>query len=308
MTTTAMTVAVIGAGAIGGFYGGLLALGGAEVTFVARGRSLEALRRHGLRLTGNLDHTVEAPATDDTTEVGPVDVVMVATKAWQVDQACRTHLPALLGPRTIVVTTQNGVGSAEVVAAHAGTERTVAGVCREWVALREPGVVDDMGGPRSLHLGRWDATPDPRVDALRRALRAGGVDAPDVDDMRTEVWRKASNVAAHGAVGAALDLPLGGLLADHRDLLGRCMGEWVAVGNAHGAHLPDSTVADNLAFLDAQDPSQTTSFQRDLTEGRPSEFASQVGALPHLGDEVDVDTPVNDTLAAVLGRRAVPTG
>ena len=111
------------------------------------------------------------------------------------------------------------------------------------------------------------------------------------------------SVVPQGACGAVLDVALGDLLSTHRDIFARCIDETVHVARGHGAKIADDFVEKNLRFLAGQDPASTTSFQRDILAGRPSEYAAQVGAVPGLGDEVGVDTPVNDVLAAVLGRR-----
>lgn len=304
MTAEGPRIVVIGAGAIGGFYGAMMASAGADVSFVARGATLASIAEHGLRIVGRREITVRPVVTDDPSTLGQVDIVLVCTKTFQVADAVRTYLPTLIGPHTLVVTTQNGVSTPDLVASLVGPEHTAAGICREWVKIVEPGVIEDMGGPCSLLVGALDGSAHPHVDALRAALERAGVDSPRVDDVTTQIWAKALNVCAQGAVGAALEADLGRLLEHHRDLLARCIDEWIRVGRAHGAHLPEDTLDGVLTYLATQDPRSTTSFQRDITSGRASELDAQIGALPSLGDAVGVDTPVNDVLAAVLAERA----
>lgn len=298
-----MRIAVIGAGAIGAFYGGVLAADGVDVSFVARGATLAALREHGLRLIGTTELTVPCPATDDASDIGPVDVVLLCTKTFQVAEAAHDHLPTLMGPDTLVVTTQNGVSTPRELAGIIGAEHVAPGICREWVKIVEPGLVMDMGGPRSLHVGTHDDSPNALLDEFRTVARHAGIDCPDVDEITTALWVKACSVVPQGACGAILDVPLRELLSTHRGLFSRCMDEMVAVAQAHGAHLGDDFTEKNLGFLSGQDPASTTSFQRDILSGRPSEFDAQVGAVPGLGDEVGIDTPVNDVIAEVLGHR-----
>lgn len=148
-----------------------------------------------------------------------------------------------------------------------------------------------------------DDSPNKIITELREACCRGGLVSPDVADITTTLWMKMCSVVPQGACGAVLDVSLGDLLSTYRDVFARCIDETAQVARAHGARLTDDFVEKNLTALAGQDPASTTSFQRDILAGRPSEYAAQVGAVPGLGDEVGVDTPVNDVIAAVLGRR-----
>lgn len=299
-----MRIAVIGAGAIGGFYGARLVGSGQDVVFLARGATLAALRTDGLRLTGADQLSLPVRATDRASEVGPVDVVLVCTKTFQVAGAATDYLPDLMGPDTLVVSTQNGVQAPYVLARAVGRDRVAPGVCRVWTRIAEPGVIDLMGGPQSLIVGTWTDAVTPALSALRQALRDAGVHTTDCSDIWTELWTKMIHVVPQGAVGALLDAPLGDLLHRHLPIYRRCVEETAVVARAHGARLSADIVEETLAFLSSQDPASTTSFQRDITAGRPSELEAQVGAIPALGDEVGVDTPFCDLIAETLRVRA----
>ncbi|WCC80725.1 2-dehydropantoate 2-reductase [Cutibacterium equinum] len=297
-----MRVAVIGAGAIGAFYGGVLADAGVDVSFIARGTTLQAIKEHGLRIVGDTEVTLDVPVTDNAADIGPVDVVLMCTKTFQVADAARAYLPALLGPDTLVVTTQNGVMTPRVLSDIIGAEYVAPGVCREWVKIIEPGLIMDLGGPRMLEVSTMDDSPNPIIDQLRTACEKAGLVSPVIDDITTTLWVKMCSVVPQGACGAVLDVPLGDLLGTYRDILARCIDETAQVARGHGAALPNDFVEKNLEFLAGQDPASTTSFQRDILAGRASEYAAQVGAVPGLGREVGVDTPINDVMSAVLGR------
>ncbi|MES7510605.1 2-dehydropantoate 2-reductase [Cutibacterium acnes] len=298
-----MKAAIIEAGAIGGFYGAALADAGMDVSFIARGKTLIAIREHGLRLVGNTELTLDVPVTDDAAEIGQVDVVLLCTKTFQVAEAARTYLPALMGPHTLVVTTQNGVIAPHELSAIIGPEHVAPGVCRQWVKIVEPGLIMDLGGPRMFEVSTIDDSPNTLVNELREACRKGGLTSPDVENITTTLWVKMCSVVPQGACGAVLDVSLGDLLGPYRDVFARCIDETVQVARAHSARIADDFIEKNLTFLAGQVPASTTSFQRDILAGRPSEYAAQVGAVPRLGDEVGVDTPINDVIAAVLGRR-----
>lgn len=299
-----MRIAVIGAGAIGGFYGAALAAAGHDVSFIARGATLEALRTDGLRIVGERSLRLDVPAVDDAAQIGPVDVVLMCTKTFQVADAARNHLSALMGSDTLVITTQNGVQAPGTLAEQVGRGHVAPGICRVWSKISEPGVIDLMGGPKSLIVGTWDDAVTPVLSQFRAALGDAGIATVGTTDIWTELWTKVIHVVPQGAVGALLDAPLGELLGRHLPIYRRAMAETADVARGHGAKLPDDVVETTLAFVATQDPSSTTSFQRDIASGRPSEFDAQVGAIPGLGDEVDVDTPVNDVIAEVLGLAA----
>ena len=180
-----MKTAVIGAGAIGGFYGAALANAGMDVSFIARGKTLNAIRKHGLRLVGNTELTLNVPVTDDPTKIGQVDVVLLCTKTFQVAEAARTYLPALMGPHTLVVTTQNGVIAPRELSAIIGPEHVAPGVCRQWVKIIEPGLIMDLGGPRMFEISTVDDSPNKIINELREACCRGGLVSPDVADITT---------------------------------------------------------------------------------------------------------------------------
>lgn len=163
-----MKAAIIGAGAIGGFYGAALADAGMDVSFIARGKTLIAIREHGLRLVGNTELTLDVPVTDDAAEIGQVDVVLLCTKTFQVAEAARTYLPALMGPHTLVVTTQNGVIAPHELSAIIGPEHVAPGVCRQWVKIVEPGLIMDLGGPRMFEVSTIDDSPIPSSMSCER--------------------------------------------------------------------------------------------------------------------------------------------
>ena len=188
-----MRFAVVGAGGVGGFLGGRLARAGHDVSFVARGRTLEALRADGLRLVGDEEFTVSVTATDDPAAIGPVDYVLSCVKATRITEALRTAGP-LIGPGTAVVTTQNGVDGPRLTAGVVGDGHTLPGVMRIFAMTEQPGVIARHGGPGTLEVGEWDNAGTVRVRALREALEGAGIGSPEPDDIWAALWRKAMMV------------------------------------------------------------------------------------------------------------------
>jgi 2-dehydropantoate 2-reductase len=298
-----MRIAVIGAGGIGGYFGGRLAQAGHEVVFVARGAHLEAMRTKGLSVFSvDGDFTVDPVlATDDPSGIGPVDTVLLGVKTGQLPDAL-AMLPPLIGPETAVVTTQNGVEAPDQVAAAIGREHVLPGVVKIFALIEEPGRIRHFGGPGNITFAEWDNRPSLRVRALADALGKAGVLATDI---WVELWFKLLFVVPFGTLGAVTGADLGTLRsnAGTRRLLETEMAEIYAVARARGVALPDNCVEVAMGFIDTQPAAGTTSLQRDIQAGRPSEVDAWTGAVVRLGAESGVPTPVHDTIYQILKLR-----
>jgi len=299
-----MRIAVFGTGAVGGYFGGRLAEAAEDVVFIARGGQLTALREHGLRVESVVGDFAVVPAecTDDPEQIGPVDLVLVGTKAWQVADAALAMRP-LVGPDTTVLPLQNGVEAPDELSAVLGRERVLGGLCRIMSFLAEPGVIRHVGAEPVLTFGELDGRETERCRWLLTAFRsAGGMRAELVPDVQVELWRKLQMMAATSAVGATAREPFGVLLElpETRRLLKACMDEVRDVAVARGVALPAEEADRTMAFLEQLPADGVTSLYRDLDAGRPSELEAQLGAVVRLGREVGVDTPVCGTLYAAL--------
>jgi len=296
-------VAVFGAGSVGGYFGGCLARAGVDVVFIARGDHLRAMLADGLRVSSPRGdfHVRPVQATDDPAGVGPVDVVMVAVKAWQVPEAALAIRP-LLGPRAFAVPLQNGVEAASQLAAVLGTGRVVGGTCRIISMIAAPGQIRHVGIEPTVIIGELDRRRSERVERLQQVLERAGVTAEVAADIHVAVWEKFLFLAPLSGVGALTRAPVGIVRAipQTRQLLEDAMREIVAVGRAQGVALPDDALARAMAVVEASPPEGTTSMQRDLMAGRPSELEAQSGAVARLGREAGVPTPVHDFIYAAL--------
>ena len=311
-----MRIVVIGAGGIGGWLGARLAASGQQVGFLVHDRTLAALRSGGLTLRdcsggepGTVTARIETPlASDDPralTETlgGQPDLVLVTTKVDAL-VGLAPALRVLTGPDTGVVSTQNGISAPGVLADAVGMEHVLPGVARVYSAIVSPGDVRTIGSAGSLALGEWDGSTTARSRAAARALEAAGIRAWVPGSIWAELWRKVSFVVVQGSLGAAANAPIGVLRTDLRDAFTRAVGEVIAVAAAQGHDLaPDDApdpVAAALRMADAQPAGATTSMQRDIAAGLPSELDAQLGALCRAGDEAGVPTPVLDLALSVL--------
>lgn len=299
-----MRIAVYGAGAVGGYFGGRLAEAGEEVSLIARGPHLAALRESGLRvrsLTGDF-HVDRFTATDDPATVGLVDLVILGTKTWQVEEAAAAMKP-LVGDGTAVIPLQNGVEAPDQLARVLGPGPVLGGLCRIMSFVAEPGVIRHVGAEPVLTFGELDGSESERCSRILRVLEgAAGMSAEIAADVRVEMWRKLQMMAATSGVGAAAREPFGVLLSvpETRRMLEDCMHEVRAVAVACGVALPADAADSAMTFLDGLPADGTTSLYRDMDAGRPSELEAQLGAVVRLGEQAGVETPVLRTLYGVL--------
>lgn len=298
-----MRIAIFGTGGAGGRFGAQLALAGEDVVFIARGAHLAAIRERGLVVETDDGELAVRPAavTDDPAEVGPVDVVLLGVKTWQVEGAGRAMGP-LLGPDTFVVPLQNGVEAAAQLAGVLGAGRVVGGLCATFSWIAAPGRIRSLGKVHSLRFGELDRRPSARTERLREAFERAGVRATIPPDIEVSLWEKLLIVVSFGGVGAVTRVPVGVTrsMPETRRLIERGMEEIFAVGRARGVALPDGAIEKGMAFVDSLDPSGTTSLQRDITDGRPSELEAWNGAVVRLGREAGVPTPTHEFLYASL--------
>jgi 2-dehydropantoate 2-reductase len=295
--------AVVGAGGVGGYFGARLAAAGHDVTFVARGEHLRAIRQHGLRvesIKGDL-HIRPARATDRPDEVGPVDAVLCAVKAWQLPDALRAT-PPLLGKDSVVLPLQNGVEAVDQAAKALGRERVLGGAAWIRAEIAAPGLVRHSGIEPRIVLGEPGGGASVRARDLAAVLAQAGIAAEATGDIAGVLWSKLVFISATSAVGAVVRVPIDAFrsLAETRALLVAAMKETMAVAEARGVALAPDVLERTLAFVDSLPAGTTSSMQRDVMAGRPSELDAQCGAVVRLGREARVPTPVNDVLHAAL--------
>ncbi len=292
-----MRIAVYGAGGAGGYFGARLARAGEDVVFIARGDHLRAIRTQGLRVDSVDGDFVVRPAvaTDDPAQAGPVDVVLVGVKAWQVPAAARAIRP-LMGPETFVVPLQNGVEAPEQLADVLGRDRVLGGVARVFSLVAEPGRLRHLGGPAEIAFGELDNRQTARVRRLRNVLVRARVGARIAGDIRVALWEKFLFIVPAGGLGALTRAPVGIVrsIPETRLLLELGMREIFEVARARKIPLPEDVTARTLAFVDALRPDATMSMQRDIAAGRPSELDAWNGAVVRIGREAGVPTPLHD--------------
>jgi len=299
VTASVTRVAVIGAGALGGYFGGRLAAAGENVVFIVRGAHLDALRTTGLKVESpNGDFAVpHVEATDDPSAAGPVDLVVVAVKAWQVPEVAETIKP-LVSDTTVILPLQNGVEASGQLAAVHGEQRVLTGMCRIVSMLVTPGHIRHLGVEPCVVLGELHGRQTPRTADVVSLFEGAGVGSRNPSDIWSAIWEKFLFIASFGGVGAVTRAPAKVMrsMPGTRRLLESAMGEIYELAQAKGVSLRDDAAVRSLAFLDGMPADATASMQRDIMEGRPSELESQNGAVVRLGKEAGVPTPVHEFL------------
>jgi len=298
-----MRIAVFGAGGVGGFFGGRLAHAGEDVTFIARGEHLRAIKAGGLKVESPSGDFVVFPAkaTDDVTEVGEVDLVILGVKAWQVPEAAHAMKP-LAGSRTTVLPLQNGVDAVSQLVAELGSDRVIGGLCRIVSFVVGPGHIRHAGFTPSIIIGELDNRRTARTDTIEQVFKNAGLEISVAADIQVALWTKFLFIASFSGVGAMANAPAGVVRSDPkwRSYLLNAMEEIYALAHARGIKLPANSVDTVMASVDGLPEDATSSMQRDVAAGKPSELESQNGAVVRMAREAGIDVPTHTLIYQTL--------
>jgi 2-dehydropantoate 2-reductase len=310
-----MKIAIMGSGGVGGGWGGRLAHSGCDVSFIARGSHLAAMREHGISVEnealGNI-HVPKVSVTDDPGTIGIVDVVLIAVKLWDTEAAAEAVRP-MVGPHTAVISLQNGVIKDDILRRVHGDRAVVGGVGYVAAHIARPGVIRQTGTMQRCVIGEYDGRRSSRVVALHEALARAGITAEISDDIRRTIWEKyvflvglsGSTTSMRSTIGPIREHP------QTRAFLLDLMRETVAVGRADGVNLPEDYADERMAFADTLPPDMNSSMHHDLASGSQLELPWLSGGVVTLGEKVGVATPANRAVCDVLalyteGRKARP--
>jgi len=292
-----MRIAIFGSGGVGGYFGGRLAQAGFDVTFIARGEHLSAMRESGLRVDSIAGDFIldKVNVTDDPKTVGTVDFVICAVKAWQVTAAANSMEP-LIGDDTLVIPLQNGIEATGQLAEVLGVDAVLGGICALIAFQASPGHIKHTGAYPLIRFNRVDSEADVRVNYLSEMFnQCPGVKSSIPSDVNVAMWLKFLLISPWSGIGAVSQAPIGVLLklVETRQLLLDCMQEVQQLGVAQGINLADDCIQKTISVLESLPISSTTSMQQDMEKGKPSELDEQSGAIVRLGKVIGIDTPVN---------------
>ena len=298
-----MRIAVVGTGGVGGGFGAALARAGADVTFIARGAHLAAMKSQGLKVQGARGdiHLVPTRATDNPADIGKVDIVLFCVKLWDVESAGQ-HIRPLIGPDTAVIPLQNGIDAAERLIPILGSGVVMGGVAQISASITGPGLIQQVGTFMRMIFGEFDGRRSKRGEDFLALCQNAGFDATLSEQILTDLWMKFILLASNASMMAAARQPIGKLRDDPdlRPIFVAAYQEVVDVGRARGVALPADAVDRILDLTSHMPPAMKASMALDLDRGNRLELPWLGGKVVELGRQLGVPTPTHSMMVAML--------
>jgi 2-dehydropantoate 2-reductase len=297
-----MKFAILGSGGVGGYFGGRFTQAGVDVTFIARGRHLEAMKQNGLRVDSiNGDFVLpKVQAADSLADIKNIDVIFLAIKAWQLDSAVE-QIKSASGD-ALILPMLNGMEHMDILRAEFG-ERVLGGFCRISSFLTAPGQISHVAINPFIAFNEWKQESSPRIKTLREVFaRAQGINVDVPNDIELGMWEKYLLICAFSGVGAVTRQPVGVFrsIPESRKLFQNMLNEVVAVASARGVALTEKSAQAVMERIDNTQPDMMASMQKDMIEGRPSELDAQLGALIRMARKLNVPVPTTEFIYASL--------
>jgi len=297
-----MKIAIFGSGGVGGYFGGRLAVSGADVAFIARGAHLEALRTRGLRVVSPKGdfHVPHVHAAETPEEIGAVDVVLFAVKMYDADAAAATLSP-LVGRDTVVIPFQNGVESVEILSRHLSPANVAGGVAYITAVITEPGVIRHTVMDQVI-FGEIQGGRSARLERLLEICQRAHFQVRLSEDIKTDIWSKFVRLTAFSGMTSVTRSPVG-IVREDPDLQAMAEAAWqegLEVARACGVPLPSTTLDEIRAMWTSMSPPAKSSMLEDLERGHRLELPWLSGAIVRLGEAHGVPTPVHRFIATVL--------
>lgn len=291
-----MNIVIYGTGGVGGYFGARLAQSGNSVTFIARGKHLEAIQKNGLKLISPKgDYLVfPANATANIAEVTDIDLILVCVKTWQLEAAAK-EIKQVLNEKTMVISLLNGVNNTEVLGSIIDKKHLLGGLCKVVSKIEDFGVINHISFEPTIVFGELDNTKTERALLLEKVFLNAGITTKLAENIQTEIWSKFLFISTISAIGALTRATVGEIIASPqlRKMMRQTADEIVAVSKAKGVHLSETIVKQQFKMIESQPYNTTSSLQRDMMEGKPSELEAQNGTVVKMGLELGIPTPVN---------------
>ena len=291
-----MKIVIIGTGGVGGYFGGKLAKAGHEVTFLARGEHLKAIKAQGLNVKSiNGDFTVyPANVTDNINSIGTVDLIILAVKAWQVKEIAKKISP-LLNKETLILPLQNGVLASDEIKDFVEDHHVLLGLCRIISKIEAPGVINHIGVDPTIIFGEYDNSRSERIIQLQSIFEQSGIKAKVAHDIHSELWKKFISICtggylaiSHTTYGEVMEIP------ETRNIIKDLMSEILKLARITDIVIEDEFLDKTMAFMKSFPYDSTASLTRDIWEGRPSEIEYQNGTVVKLAREKGIPVPINE--------------
>jgi len=290
-----MNIVVVGAGGVGGYFGGKLAQAGYNVTFLARGHTLKALKTNGLKVKSiHGDFSVHLKATDDLDELNNVDLIILGVKSWQVEDVAK-QIKDIVTTNTMILPLQNGADNADKLRAILPHENVLAGLCKIVSKIESPGVINHFAFDPEIVFGEYDNENTKRVQKVSALFKKSGIKNRVSDDIHLDIWKKFLFIATVSGIGALTRVEFGVMRDDEqiRQIMYQTANEIVAIANAKGIGLTNDDIEMVFKVVDNLNSKSTASMQRDIMEGRPSELDNFNGYIVRQGKKLHITTPAN---------------
>ena len=290
-----MNIVVFGAGGVGGYFGGKLAQAGNDVTFIARGKHLQAIKSNGLLIKSiQGDFKIHPKVTDDVTNIKNPDLVILGVKSWQVEDVA-VQLKPIIREHTMVLPLQNGADNADRLRAILPRKNVLAGLCKIVSRVESPGIIDHFAFDPEIVFGEYDNEKSKRVQNLSMLFDNAGIKNKVSEDIHLDIWKKFLFIATVSGIGALTRVEFGAMRDDEhiRQIMYQTANEIVAVANAKGIALTNDDIEMILKIVDNLNAKTTASMQRDIMDGRPSELDNFNGYIVRQGKELHITTPAN---------------
>lgn len=290
-----MNIVVFGSGGVGGYFGAKLHQAGFNVTFIARGKHLEAIKNNGLQIKSiNGNFTIHPEATDDINTLIGVDLILLGVKSWQVSDVAQLIKP-IIGKSTMVLPLQNGADNADKLRAVINSENVLAGLCKIVSKVEDYGVINHFAFDPEIIFGEYDNKKTERVKLLKSVFDTAGFKNKLSEDVHLDIWKKYMFITTVSGIGA-LTRSTFGLMKQNdaiMDMLRKTANEIKGIANAKGVCITENDVDKTLKMFNQMPYETTASMQRDVMQGKPSELENFNGYIVKKGLELGIETPVN---------------
>ena len=298
-----MNIVIYGTGGVGGYFGARLAQAGNNVTFIARGKHLEAIKQEGLQLKSiNGDHLVNpANATNKISTIKNIDLIIISVKTWQLSEVAKIIKP-VLNEDTMVISLLNGCNNHEILASIIDKKHILGGLCKVVSFVENYGVINHVAYEPTIVFGELNNNKTERILQLEKVLKDAKITNKVADDIQKEIWIKYLYITTVSALGALTRASHGEMIASPyiKNMLLKTAEEIYAVAKGKGVHLPKNIIEKQFEIIESLPYETTASLQRDILDGKPSELEAQNGTIVRLGKELGIPTPTNDLIYFTL--------
>ena len=291
-----MNIVIYGTGGVGGYFGARLAQAGNNVTFIARGKHLEAIQQKGLQLKSNKGDYLVYPAnvTSTISKVKNIDLILICVKTWQLEAVAEKIKP-VLNEKTMVISLLNGVENADVLCKKLAKKNILGGLCKVVSKVEGFGIINHISYEPTIVFGELDNAETERALLLEQLFLKAGITTKLASDIQREIWTKFLFISTVSAIGALTRASIGEMIATPqiKEVMRKTAEEIVKIAKAKSIDLPKNIIEKQFQLIESQPYETTSSLQRDIMEGKPSELEAQNGTIVKMGIELGISTPVN---------------